>query len=268
MKHNLNNASNTKMNKVLIIQVCTGLVLVVLLILLFFWLKDGFMGYTPQEPSVQYINGSKLDNSENTSFSKEEDKVVIKDGETENAISNQPILFEINHDDNKNNKKDNNEGETIGAVKLKKLAISTDMMYSNPEYINQPAYRLTYFTTIESIGENIKIANEGKSAVVAGGYLYDGGDLYIFLEDTKLMIGTKEIDLAPLSYAKVSYRNYMEYYNAKDGDYLFFAQNNLPVIAYIGDKYSIDLSTDVIIQDDKESLIYTGIEKLNVMELK
>lgn len=246
------NASSRKMNKVFIIQVAIGAILIVLFLLLFLGLKDDFLGYKPNEETVQYVFGQRLEHSANAEFMINDGIVTIKDNDVENSVLNQPILFE----------KDINDGN-----KLSKLTIVTDMMYSNPS-VGGAAYRLPYFTNLEYFNGHTKIKYDGKENLVSGGFLFDGGDLYIFLDSATLHIGNKVIELAPLSYVRVTYRETMEYYNSKDGKYDYMGQNKLSIIVDLDDDYSIDLSTDVLYSPDGEMLIYTAVENLDVISLK
>ena len=115
--------------------------------------------------------------------------------------------------------------------------------------------RINYFTTVENRDGLINLSKDGKKAQVSGGYLYDGNNLFIFLEPVTLMVGNKEINLGTMSYVRVNYRNNMEIYNSITGDYEFIAQGDLDVYAFVKDVYVIDLCRDSIIKNDEESFI-------------
>lgn len=257
--------SETQMKKILPIQIGIGVILILLFVLLFLWLKRGFIGYMPKEETVQYIYGNKLENSVNTQYTiDEEDKSVIhvEDGDKDDSIINEPILFERKDSFTK----DSENTDSVKTNRVNKITITSNMMYSNPEFQGE-AYRINYFTTVENRDGLINLSKDGKKAQVSGGYLYDGNNLFIFLEPVTLMVGNKEINLGTMSYVRVNYRNNMEIYNSITGDYEFIAQGDLDVYAFVKDVYVIDLCRDSIIKNDEESLIFTAVDTLDVIPM-
>ena len=47
-------------------------------------------------------------------------------------------------------------------------------------------------------------------------FLFDGGDLYFFLDEVTLKIGDSEIKLSPMSYVVAKYNNSISYYDKKN----------------------------------------------------
>lgn len=50
-------------------------------------------------------------------------------------------------------------------------------------------------------------------------FLFDGDDLYFFIDDVKLKVGNEEIELSPMSYVIAKYGEYVSYYDNKSDTY-------------------------------------------------
>jgi len=92
-------------------------------------------------------------------------------------------------------------------------------------------------------------------------FLYDGTDLYIFLEETAVSVQGTEYVLSPLSYVKVNYRGEVEIYNKQADEYLWFEEINEDVIANT-ESYSINMSLDKVERNGKEQLLIKSINYL------
>mgnify|MGYP007125811756 CR=1 FL=1 len=108
--------------------------------------------------------------------------------------------------------------------------------------------------------EQAYIVNSGGEIAVDGGFLFNGKDLYIFLEPVTLTIGGETAELSPLSYAFVQYDRDAQYFE-KDSEQDFFLQtgDGVPVSAAFADGRVIDLNTDMLYgpQGDWQLLINT-----------
>lgn len=90
-------------------------------------------------------------------------------------------------------------------------------------------------------------------------FLYDGNDLYFFIENTTLTVNGMEHNLPPLSYANVTYNGYIEIYNYDTEEYSYIEKANSDVIAKTN-KYTINLSVD--------SMQYEGTDQLLIKRIK
>lgn len=227
------------------IQMILAVILILLLVLLCVWYGDGFSSYHPKGETIQYIAGTRAEYSAEATYSVEDGVMKVVDGENVLTLQSTPILY---------------QGEM-------KITIPCNMMYSNPAYAGN-AYRINYFTTLTYKNDLIFMENENKKAEVFGGYLYDGNNTYIFLENVTLHIGSQAIVLGPLSYARVNYLQSIEYYNSLDSSYEWIATGNLSITADYDETYSLDLGRDVIITSTGENLIYSAVDTLDVIPMK
>lgn len=85
-------------------------------------------------------------------------------------------------------------------------------------------------------------------------FLYDGRDLYFFIDNTTLVIGTKEIPLSPMSYVSCSYTNMLEYYDKENDKYEIIPLTDERV--YVKNDYmNIDVTLDKVIYKDSFYLL-------------
>lgn len=134
------------------------------------------------------------------------------------------------------------------------------------------AYRLKDFTNI--IQENkttfVKRLNRKNKKTVNNGFLYDGNDLYFFLEKTTVEIGDAKYDLSPLSYVIVNYRDNVEIFDYEKEEYIIIndeEQLKSDVIAINKFRnYTVNMSVDSIVTESSQQLLFGNISKLEEFE--
>ena len=83
-------------------------------------------------------------------------------------------------------------------------------------------------------------------------FLYDGKDLYFFIDTVTLKVGDKEITLSPMSYIDCSYLNLLSYYDKESDTY-----------ELVETKYmTIDVSSDEIIYKDDFTMLINNFSSL------
>ena len=102
-------------------------------------------------------------------------------------------------------------------------------------------------------------------------FIYDGEDLYFFLEETTIKVGKKKYKLSPLSYAIVNYRQNIEFYDYKKDEYIILdeaqATSNSDVIATNKNKdYEINLSIDSFSTDYTDQLLIRNMDYLTELD--
>lgn len=149
---------------------------------------------------------------------------------------------------------------------LGKMLFAKQMELVVPDVGN---YKLNKFTNFyeENNTINIKKFNSSKSKKVDNGFVFDGNDLYFFLDDTVVTVGDTEYELSPLSYVIVNYRTNVEIYNYDKDEYTIIQDENSlknDVIATNDAKnYTINLSLDSIKTEKSNQLLITSIDNLN-----
>ena len=94
-------------------------------------------------------------------------------------------------------------------------------------------------------------------------FLYDGKDLYFFIDTVTLKVGDKEITLSPMSYIDCSYLNLLSYYDKESDTYEIIELNNTNSSVLVETKYmTIDVSSDEIIYKDDFTMLINNFSSL------
>jgi len=110
--------------------------------------------------------------------------------------------------------------------------------------------KLDYFTEVYQDNNGI-FAQRGYHTIPLGnGFLHNGKDLYIFLENTTVKWQEKSVHLEPFSYALVIYNQRLELYSAKGGECVLEDTGVCKVMAEMESGYQIDLGTDILYRPD------------------
>lgn len=98
-------------------------------------------------------------------------------------------------------------------------------------------------------------------------FLYDGGDLYFFIEEVTLKVGNEEIHLSPFSYVIARYNSYIAYYDRKNDMYRTIQTSEGDSVVE-NDYYTIYVSKDSIAYSGNDILLTSEIEHLNTIDQK
>lgn len=122
-------------------------------------------------------------------------------------------------------------------------------------------YKINHFSNIYKEGYSIYLQSGELEKRLQEAFLYDGTDLYIFLEETAVSVQGIEYVLSPLSYVRVNYRQEVEVYNKQADEYIWFEDVDEDVIARTED-YSINMSLDKLEKNGEEQLLIKNINNL------
>lgn len=126
--------------------------------------------------------------------------------------------------------------------------------------------RITYFSELQ-IKDNIAyLEYQGKKQSLEQEFLFDGNNLYIFLQEAEITIGEQTYKMSPLSYAIVTYRESVEIYQKSDDTYHVFEDINTGNVMAKTEDYSINMSNDSLIIGEKEQLLLSSIQNLPNIE--
>ena len=129
-------------------------------------------------------------------------------------------------------------------------------------------YKLDKFTNVirENYSTKIKKFNKNNQAEVDGSFIYDGNDLYFFLETTTISMGETQYMVSPLSYAIVNYRTSIEIYDYDKDEYTIIDSGDaltVDVLATgISNKYTINMSVDSLSTSAGEQLLIKSMSNL------
>jgi hypothetical protein len=117
--------------------------------------------------------------------------------------------------------------------------------------------RVDYFTEVYRDQDGIYAQLGWQSIPLGKGFLHDGKDLYIFLDNTTVKWQDKVVRLKPFSYAIVVYNQRLEIYSAKGGECVLEDTGACKVVAEAESGYRIDLGTDILYRaDGNEQMLF------------
>lgn len=229
---------------VAMLQVGIGVVLFLLLVLFICWYGDGLSSYEPEGITFYYQAGVRMEQNAGTKYKQSKDVILVEGESGEQSIDTVPILFSEEN----------------------KMLLSTNYLVMTPKQGNA-CRRVNAFTTVLEKNGLITFRQEKKSTSLMGGFLYDGDNTYVFLEPMTMVIGAKEINLEPLSYVRVLYRQTVEYYNSADDTHELIYTGDMDIEA-TNDEYTLDLGRDVIHTPTGEYLIFHAVDDLEVISME
>lgn len=134
-------------------------------------------------------------------------------------------------------------------------------------------YRIEEFTNIiqDSKVMYAKRLKKDRIKGINNAFIYDGNDLYFFLEETTITVGKNKYKLSPLSYAIVNYRQNIEFYDYETDKYTILSEkestSNNDVKATNKNKdYIINMSVDSFSTGSTDQLLIKNIDYLNELD--
>ena len=221
------------------------LLMVALLGLLYYWYDSKLAGFEPEESTYQIWCGTRFDYASDASFYDTDGNVTIKEGDTELTPVDAPILYS----------------------KQYKLTTVTDMLMMQPE-TGMSLKRILALTTVSYAGGRTTFTKGDGTAQCFGGFMYDGKDMYIFLEKTTLTFGNVTVELGPLSYVTAVYNDRVEYFNSEDQSSKVYGLSNVNVTAVTESGYVLDLGRDCMERDGNEYLLFSAVSSVKEIEME
>lgn len=129
--------------------------------------------------------------------------------------------------------------------------------YKFSQYKVEPLTNLYY----QKDNGMIVFEKNNSTAKFYDGFLYDGGNLYIVLEDCILEYGDNQIELGKLSYVIVDMNYSVQFYNTKTDECKYESFDGIVTLKF--DYYALNLGLDTYKYGDKESFMIANFEKLN-----
>lgn len=235
-----------KIKAITMIELGVGGVLLLLLVLLVYWYVDGLSAYKPNSEVHQYFCGNILEYSADSVYRESKEGVTVSGENGKMPVIDTPFLY---------------KGET-------KITLPCNMLLMVPSEGTE-LKRINRFTTVTEESGRVTYLDGKKSAQSYGGFLYDGSDLYVFLEETTLIMGNISVDLPPLSYVKVRFGQSIEYHNSETDEDKLIGTNEVSVTSKSQSGFELNLGNDVLYKKDGgEMLLYSAVDNVEVIEMQ
>ncbi len=207
--------------KELLLLILPVIALTVAAVAMYFMTREA-SSYTIQGQAYQYYAGSAYPLTEGAQLRRSEDgeTLMVLDNR-QDVLSSLPIYFEDKQ----------------------VVALPHDMAYYNPRQGN--ALCVPYFSEISyrSSGTAV-VQREKEETALSGGFLYDGGDIYLFLEPVTLTFNGYTLELPFLSYVEAQGKGSVTVYNFESGDFLIEAPTGEATATGGGGDYTVSLLGD------------------------
>lgn len=123
--------------------------------------------------------------------------------------------------------------------------------------------KLSYFTDIQVGKGGVTAARNGKETTLEQGFLYDGEDLYFFLEPMTLSFNGYQISLSAMSYVEARYNSFATVFDYESGEFWIEEPKGEMTAAASAEDYTVSLIGDsVTTHDGTRLLLFTRPELL------
>ena len=191
----------------------------------------------------QWYSGQKVEYKGELTFTRKEGITELKATDRKVTLDSTPVYY---------------------ADETSKVIFPEDMAVVYPNN-NGMMYRINHFAdVVEENGETyLETTNKTR---LKQAFLYDGQDLYFFLERTKIIVNGTIYEVSPLSYVKVKYKQNVEIYNYQKDEYQLIDTTEVQDATVEADTYTINMSVDSIQTAEKEQLLIRGLSYLQPIE--
>lgn len=190
-----------------------------------------------------YDAGHRLDYTGHTKIFRTDDRLVLRNGENEVVLTSAPLYY-------KNRAR-------LFLPEVMAAYLPSQNLFG----------KLNYFTEIYRDKDGVFTEKAYRKIPLGNGFLYDGADLYLFIEKAVVKWKDRSVLLEPFSYAIVIYNKSLEIYSSDGGTSIVENTGNCMVTAEMGSGYSVNLSTDILCRaGGKEQLLFSQPSKLKELE--
>jgi hypothetical protein len=118
-----------------------------------------------------------------------------------------------------------------------------------------------------SLSDGGALVKTGREEIpLEGGFLFDGGDIYIFLEGAYIVIGDSSYRITPMTYAVAVRGARVEIYPRGAEKGLMLDANGAELTALMDGGCSVDMGKDILRGDGAETLLFTDPSMLAPLE--
>ncbi len=187
----------------------------------------------------QYFMGFKMEYKGSMKLDKDDNKITkITFGDDIVKLNSTPLYY---------------KGE-------KKALFPESMAVVKPKEGKQ--YRINYYALVYQDLDYYSVKEGNNNIKLSNAVIYDGKDLYFFIEDVKVSFGENQLSLGPLSYIAVDTFNHtVEIYNYNEDEGTIYEDITDEVIIQ-NDDYKLNATLDIMYYNDKSRLLLKDISKL------
>ena len=190
----------------------------------------------------QWYSGQRVEYKGELTFTRKEGLTELKATDRKVTLDSTPVYYADEND---------------------KVIFPEDMAVVYP---NNNGMRINHFADITEENGDIyletNLATKTNKTKLEKAFLYDGQDLYFFLERTNITVNGTTYEVSPLSYAIVRYKQSVEIYNYAKDEYQYIDTTETQDAKVVTDTYTINMSVDSLQTAEKEQLLIKGLSYL------
>lgn len=130
---------------------------------------------------------------------------------------------------------------------------------------NGQVYKINRFSNIYMIDNVAFLEYRKKIKEMPDSFIYDGSNLYFFMDEATLKVEGKTYKISPLSYVVANNKNSIEIYNKREDKYKMIQTEEQGIVTT--KDYTINVSLDTIKYGDKEQLLLKKIDELQAINM-
>ena len=229
-------------SSIIMSSVIAALILIIVIVIIII----GSLNTTTTENHdfYQWYSGQKVEYKGQLTFTRKEGLTELKATDRKVTLDSTPVYY---------------------ADENNKVIFPEDMAIVYPNN-NGMMYRINHFADITEEDGTIyletNLATKTNKTKLEKAFLYDGQDLYFFLERTTITVNGTNYEVSPLSYVIVRYKQSVEIYNYEKDEYQVIDTTETQDAKVVTDTYTINMSVDSLQTAEKEQLLIKGLSYL------
>ena len=229
-------------SSIIMASVIAALILIIVIVIIII----GSLNSTTTENHdfYQWYSGQKVEYKGQLTFTRKEGLTELRATDRKVTLDSTPVYY---------------------ADENNKVIFPEDMAIVYPNN-NGMMYRINHFADITEEDGNIyletNLATKTNKTKLEKAFLYDGQDLYFFLERTTITVNGTNYEVSPLSYVIVRYKQSVEIYNYEKDEYQVIDTTETQDAKVVTDTYTINMSVDSLQTAEKEQLVIKGLSYL------
>lgn len=229
-------------SSIIMASVIAALILIIVIVIIII----GSLNSTTTENHdfYQWYSGQKVEYKGQLTFTRKEGLTELKATDRKVTLDSTPVYY---------------------ADENNKVIFPEDMAIVYPNN-NGMMYRINHFADITEENGDIyletNLATKTNKTKLEKAFLYDGQDLYFFLDRTTITVNGTNYEVSPLSYAIVRYKQNVEIYNYEKDEYQVIDTTETQEAKVVTDTYTINMSVDSLQTAEKEQLLIKGLSYL------
>lgn len=197
------------------------MVVAVVVIILTLQFRQGVDTVVMENGAYQFFGEQKLSYTGKTKLRYENGTAVLTDSTGEHTIDSKPLYA--------------SDQELVLPV-----------TYAWYELDSGSICRLEHFSKVDVEGNQIVLKDGNRKKTGARGFIYDGQNTYLFLEQVEITVGDHKVTLAPLSYVVSQYGSSLQYYAMGTGKSVVIQADGADQLAKFTNGDTLNLGTDTL----------------------